>query len=602
MALGLIAGATNANADTDVGATASTETVSGSLVLKVQHPELLEAYVASTQTPISFTYHQWLSVNEFATLFAPSQRDINTIKSYLAANGITVTEVYADRLLLKVTGPASAFDAVFSADLHDFQDAQGHRHHRPRHQPSTPRALNDLLTAVVGLDSSSGNFRPHNVHAQEATHPLALPSGTSTATGQPGNFTVGDVANQYNVNPLYNHHIDGRGRTIGIATLAGFDPQDAYTYWDAIGLTYKANRITQVHVDGGGAISSVAGSGETALDVEQSGGMAPQANIIVYDTPNTDVGFMDVFYKLASDNKVDTMSLSWGEAEEYYYEQVVGVDNTPQLVAFHQAFLEMAAQGISAFTSSGDAGAYEINRFDPGFSKSLTIGAPASDPAITTAGGTTLPGDQDYGFPEVLTIAQEQVWGWDYLSDFFAEFGVDILSEVFPAGGGGGVSIFWPRPYYQQNLAGVRNTEAGQTISYDYGDGNGPIDYFDMPAHFAGRNTPDLSANADPETGLVYYSVEDGGFGNFTGGTSFVAPQFNGITALLAQSNGGRLGFLNPMLYRFARHHSNAIVDITAGDDWFYDGIAGYDPGAGLGVPNVANLDQAIKNDRFSWF
>ena len=39
----------------------------------------------------------------------------------------------------------------------------------------------------------------------------------------------------------------------------------------------------------------------------------------------------------------------------------------------------------------------------------------------------------------------------------------------------------------------------------------------------------------------------------FTGGTSFVAPKLNGITALLVQNADHRLGFLNPTLYGLAR-------------------------------------------------
>jgi subtilase family serine protease len=121
---------------------------------------------------------------------------------------------------------------------------------------------------------------------------------------------VGDVANFYDINPLYKAGINGRGQTVGIATLANFLPSDAYAYWSLIGLIILPNRITQVHVDGGGELSADAGSGETSLDVEQSGGLAPNAKIIVYDAPNTNPGIIDLFYKAASDNLVDSLSVS----------------------------------------------------------------------------------------------------------------------------------------------------------------------------------------------------------------------------------------------------------------------------------------------------
>jgi kumamolisin len=592
--------AATAHADTDAGATPASETVTASLVLKVKNANELEQFVAATSDPTSPAYRRFMSLPEFVAAFSPSQRDVDRLVAYLAQNGITVTDVYADRLLVHATGPASAFNAVFSADLHDYTTQSG-RYHRPHHQPHVPDVLADILDVVEGLDQST-SFRPHHVDGRSRVpvtraQPV-LPASGSTATGAPGDYTVGDVANLYDINPLYARHIDGRGRTIGIATLAGFDPNDAYQYWQLIGLDVKANRITQVHVDGGGVIGANAGTGETCLDVEQSGGLAPQAKIVVYDAPNTDAGFIDMFYKAASDNLVDTLSVSWGEGEAWYFAALEGgVDYTGELRAFHQAFLESAAQGMSLFASAGDDGAYDIN-FE-GLSPVLTVDYPASDPAITAAGGTTVPASMDFGGPTPLVITTEQVWGWDYLANYFLDvLGIDISSEVYPTGGGGGVSIYWPRPDYQSFTPGVRRSEPNQSFIYDPGDGTGPQDLLDLPAHFAGRNLPDVSLNADPETGYILYSTPDGGLIDFYGGTSFVAPQLNGITALLGQATGGRLGLINPALYqmqRDRRDRSSPFVDITAGDNWFYKGVPGYDPGAGLGVLDVANLAAAFE-------
>ena len=97
------------------------------------------------------------------------------------------------------------------------------------------------------------------------------------------------------------------------------------------------------------------------------------------------------------------------------------------------------------------------------------------------------------------------------------------------------------------------------------------------------------------------YSTPDGGLLSRGGGTSFVAPQLNGISVLLAQAEKGRIGLWNPMLYRFrnayAKSASSPIKDIVAGDNWYYQGTPGYEPGAGVGVLNVANLAAAIAHE-----
>jgi len=166
-------------------------------------------------------------------------------------------------------------------------------------------------------------------------------------------------------------------------------------------------------------------------------------------------------------------------------------------------------------------------------------------------------------------------------------------TSLFPAGTGGGVSVMWGRPAYQSQTAGIRKTEPGQAVIFQ-GE-----TLLALPAAFKGRNLPDISLNADPFTGYLVYSTTDGGLIDGVGGTSFVAPQLNGITALLAQGTRGRVGLWNPMLYRFQRAYAHApqspIVDITGGDNWFYSGVPGYEPAAGLGVVDVARLLTAIR-------
>jgi subtilase family serine protease len=78
------------------------------------------------------------------------------------------------------------------------------------------------------------------------------------------------------------------------------------------------------------------------------------------------------------------------------------------------------------------------------------------------------------------------------------------------------------------------------------------------------------------------------------GGTSFVAPQFNGSTAVIDSYLGHRIGLWNPSLYQFAAGHSSQVTPLsspgTGNDNLFYTGNPGevYNPATGLGVPNMA--------------
>ncbi|MBV8124425.1 MAG: hypothetical protein JO370_10140, partial [Paucibacter sp.] len=59
-----------------------------------------------------------------------------------------------------------------------------------------------------------------------------------------------------------------------------------------------------------------------------------------------------------------------------------------------------------------------------------------------------------------------------------------------------------------------------------------------------------------------------------------------------------RLGLLHPQLYKMGLSnnlHNQPLYDITAGDNWFYSGVRGYDQGSGLGSLNAAAVVNAIR-------
>ncbi|WP_284199476.1 hypothetical protein [Alicyclobacillus sacchari] len=166
-----------------------------------------------------------------------------------------------------------------------------------------------------------------------------------------------------------------------------------------------------------------------------------------------------------SDNVADSLSVSWGQPEiDYLAAMNNGVDYTDELAAFNQAFMEAAAQGISMFAAAGDSGAYDTARdFPPsdGFTTPLTVDFPASDPYITAAGGTTVPFSANFQLGAV-NIQKERPWAWDYLQNLG-------YTGLFPIGTGGGVSVIWPRPWYQMGISGMQNSASGQAFTDSQG-------------------------------------------------------------------------------------------------------------------------------------
>ncbi|RDS85376.1 S53 family peptidase [Dyella psychrodurans] len=629
LSLGLLlagssAGAMAANAvpAVDTGAAPANQMVHVTLVLKLRNQAALENFIKQTVTPGNPNYQQFLTTSQFAAQYGATDDAIARVQSVLKQQGIS-SEVLPSHLAIRTSGSLSQYNRLFQTSVHNYVSREnGHSFHKPTSSPQIPSAIADVVDVASGL-SNELTYRPHHISSSAftslgtqlpKTHALASSTGGSngnpTATGVPGEYTVGDVANFYDINPLYKHGVVGKGSTVAIVTLSNFYPADAETYWSDIGLATKPNRITQVHVDGGGAIDG--GSGETSIDVEQSGGIAPFANILVYDAPNAGNGYVDAFAQAVSDNIADSISTSWGLPEIFNFAalNVAGASNTDtsdagDLRAFHAIFLEAAAQGQSLFAASGDSGAYDTVRdlgagTAPGdYTAPLTVDSPASDPFITAAGGTTTPYSYAFGTGPTESISQESVWGWDYIQNYFNTYIGPNVINLFSVGGGGGVSVYWHKPFYQDFTSGVRRSEPKQSLVYN-DPSAGPTTLLQLPSHFSGRNVPDVALNADPETGYIYVSTYDGGLNAGEGGTSFVAPQLNGITALLRQSTGHRIGLWNPQIYAiqnfFGYGRFSAFNSVRAGDNWFYYGAPHYNPGAGIGSLDVTNLDVFLRS------
>ncbi len=178
-------------------------------------------------------------------------------------------------------------------------------------------------------------------------------------------------------------------------------------------------------------------------------------------------------------------------------------------------------------------------------------------------------------------------------------------------GSGGGFSQFETQPPYQQGVAGTSSFTA---VPYFTPTKVKNVDGISAPTGFkfdptpptitgtgSGRAVPDMSANADPNSGYLLYEpsfkgvnepVLQGGWG----GAGFVAPQFNGSAAVIDSFVGHRLGLWNPSIYSFASGSGSPFTPLdqagTSNDNLYFSGTAGalYNEGAGLGYPDLTRL------------
>lgn len=641
---------------TPTGATASTTQMRVSFILKGQNIASLQSKVDAGWTG------PYLTPMEFAQQYGQTPQYVQQLISYLGSFGIHA-QVMTDMLDVTSQGTAAQYQNALSVLFDNYQvpasstingspAARMQQVFATRHNPQLPANLAGNIEAVLGLT----NYAPYQSlsipgKAQVTPGSTAASGGTIPTGTAPSSQLPQAFEKQYNLTSVLNAGSQGQGQTMGIVTLASVNPSVPAYFWKNVAhIAVITHRLTLVNVDGGaGRVSLNSGSDETTIDVEQSGSIAPQAKIVVYQAPNTDYGFVDAFYQAASQNVAGSLSASWGESETAIQYTVAAAQESPgYAAAFNQAYLESAAQGQSVFVSSGDQGAYDPTG-DIG-TYNLGVDSPEDSPYVTSVGGTTLPGTQVYpitktsssgavtttGYEEV-NIPTQLTWGWDYLWPMYKALGAS--SESAAAGGlivgsGGGYSVLFNGPSYQAGV-GASGYSDYQFINPTSYQDISPTNLY-LPTSFtlnptpglstgtnAGfRATPDVAFNADPQTGYVAYDPQfKKVFGSVNvdfGGTSFIGPQLNGVTAVYESSLGHRIGFWNPNIYKFAASSSspfhpldsNAVYsgsnyysgrnnghrlsiagEFTNTND-YYTGTSGaiYNPGSGLGYANLSKL------------
>jgi subtilase family serine protease len=421
----------------------------------------------------------------------------------------------------------------------------------------------------------------------------------------------------YNITPLHDAGLTGKGRTIAVVDSYGSDTMahDLKVFNNAFGLphlcgeegvtcqpgmaTYSelslqgspATKAPPPKSKGTGQEDKSAWALEVALDVEMAHAMAPGANILLVHTPTAEtLGVQGLPQMMAAEKYVvdhhlaDVISQSFGTAEGAF-------GSKQSLLNLRDAFKAADANGVTIVASTGDSGSANDKKTPVGKGGTTlsgpTVGWPASDPLVTAVGGTSLctsaEVDRNAGRvadhvnpPAVCqsTTQDEVAWG-------------DTARGI---GTGGGFSDVFARPVWQNTLP------AGSTA-------------------FPGdrRGIPDISMHANPLTGaLVYLSLPPDGLSGMNcggtpcstgwydiGGTSLSSPEWAGLVAIAAQIKGRGLGLINDELYRLAADPATYAADfhdITEGSNAVNPDVPGYsagtgwDPTTGLGTPNAAEL------------
>ncbi len=635
----------------DQGAVSNATPMKRMLLLLQRSPEqqaALRQFMDEQLSKESPNFHNWLTPDQFGTLYGPADADIQTVTGWLASHGFTGTRVNRGKTVIEFNGSVGQVRNAFHTDIRRFV-VNGDNRQANTSDPQIPAALTPVVAGIVSLHNFPSHSMRHVVgeftHSREpgeTTPQLTTSTGCGAPTFTQPCFALGpaDFAKIYNIPAS----LDGTGAKIAIVGFSTIDLNDAHAFRALFGLPVNDPIIVNNGPDPG----FNGEEGEADLDVQWSGAVAPKAQIdyvVSEGTQTSDPIVLSAEYVI-DNNSDDVMSLSFGVCE-------AGLGATTN--AFIKLLWEQAAaQGITVTVSAGDNGTAGCDDFNTATAATLglAVNGIASTPFNIAVGGTDF---DDVGTQLTFWSSTNAVGTRESALGYIHEvpWNDSCAATATPANlttcagalannivaGSGGPSAIYSKPPWQNGItpngiAAGDNHRYVPDVSLFASDGPSSHSFYAICEADALQN-PSTSCTPGPTGSFSFLGV---------GGTSASAPSFAGIIALIGQSEAAagrsrRQGNANQVLYKIASTPANncnssttpltgsttcAFYDVTKGNNSVpcagtkpncssttagtngvlvttsgstmtpaFTTAAVYDLATGLGTVNVANLATA---------
>ncbi len=569
----------------------------------------LEALLAAQQDPSSPRYHQWLTPDQFAARFGMAQSDIDQVESWLQQQGFSIDSAARSRNMIRFSGTVNQVEQAFSTQMHYYQSG-GAQHFAPSTALSVPAAIAPVVAGIRNLN----NFRPRPQHIVPRA---AFTSGSSHNVF----FAPGDIATVYDVTPLYSASVNGTGQSIAVAGQSAIQVTDVENFQSAAGLTKKDPTLVLVPGTGDSLVVADGDEGESDLDVEWSGAMAPGANVVfVYTGSNNAFGVFDSVQYAVDELIAPIISLSYASCETEL--------NTSSLGILETIMSQAASQGQTIITASGDQGSTSCSgdtRLTTAQQQAIAVDYPASSAYVTGMGGTEIVVSDGFDSTTGKPGANYSTYwtGGSATSDTTTS-AIKYIPEVAwnddsSQGGlsasGGGTSVLVNRPAWQTGVPGIPS--GTMRLVPDISLYSSPL----LPGYlYCTSDVTNLASGQQTSCGSGFRASSTDNSLTVAGGTSFAAPIFAGMLALINQKAGYTTGqgLINPTLYKLAANAAlyptatdptkSPFHDVTTGDNFCSAGLTfcaangstlgfkagtGYDEVTGLGSIDLNNLATA---------
>jgi subtilase family serine protease len=576
----------------------------------------LKALLQAQQDPASPSYHRWLTQAQFGQQFGMSQADLDKVSAWLQQEGFTITFTAQSKNAIHFSGTVASAEKAFQTQIHNYS-VNGMQHYANATQISIPSALAGLVSNVRGLDDFKPKPRIQFARSRQSGSNAHFTSGTTGSHY----LAPPDFATIYDLGPLYSAGLNGTGITIAIMGQTDIVPADITDFRSTSGLS--VNNPTVVTVPGTTPESVTTGDGgdlaETDLDLEWSGGVATAASIILVNSDSVFDSLDYVIEEPINGITIPIISQSYGACEIAY--------STANISQIEFELEQANGQGQTVVLAAGDTAAADCDdstsqNIITSATQGLAVDYPGSSAYVTDVGGSEFMGDGTAAAPET---GAGTYWSANGSNDLLSsaksyipemawnDTTFNVANGGGLDGGGGGASALFPKPTWQAGVTGIPADSARDVPDISLAASNDHDGYLyctQVQTASGGAYVSSCQTNSFRTPGVP--STDDQNLLAVAGGTSFAAPTFAGILAILEQKlAGGGLGNIDPALYSLASNsttYASAFHDITAGNNQVpcttgspdcptgnnpvigYVAGTGYDQATGLGSLDANNL------------
>jgi len=459
-------------------------------------------------------YHQWVTPDQFGAHFGVHDADIAKVSAWLKSQGFNVEDVSKSKRVIHFSGTTGNLESAFHTEIHSY-NLNGETHASNNSDISVPSALSPVIAGV----SMHNFFRKSNMGPVRRLSELkAGPNYTSS--GGTSYVGPGDFATIYNTQPLLAAGINGAGTSIAVVGRSDILMSDVQSYRQLFNLPLNDPIFIHAGQDNG---TQPGDDGESDLDVEISGGIAPQAKVyFVIGTPTFLVdGITNSVEYIVENNLADIMSISYGSCE--------AVEGAGGNAFNNQAIEQAAAQGISTFVASGDNGPAECDSSSSSYETlGYATGGESSTPYTVSVGG----------------------------SEFYEHGGTGYWStnaNMNPLYKSSALSYIPETPWNEAKGADVTSTASG-SLSGLWSDSGGISAYYLQPSWQRGPGVPTSDPTLLGGNWITGYTITNAGSAytaapsvTFTGGGCVTEPTATStisggsVTAIVVTS--GKFGF-----------------------------------------------------------